>query len=130
MWVGIAAKLTTRTFHRVQVFTGWGGAAACNVFVVACHGRSKLTERYFIRQLSECRELRGKPLLGKQRSHYGHELPLETMICVFNTRLALHELLELGDILTAWSHVQHLYAGISDLDGGGLGFITDFWTSW
>jgi hypothetical protein len=43
-----------------SVFTGYGGAAACDAFIVALHGVVKKTDRYFVRRLLDCPAMRGK----------------------------------------------------------------------
>ena len=64
-WICVAAVLVTEVFHRAQVFTGYGGAAACDAFIVALHGVVKKTDRYFVRRLLDCPAMRGKRVRGK-----------------------------------------------------------------
>ena len=73
--------LVTEVFHRAQVFTGYGGAAACNVFIIALHGVVKKTDRYFVRQLLNSPAMRGKLVRGKLCGCNEHQLLLQGLVC-------------------------------------------------
>jgi hypothetical protein len=65
----------------VQVFTGYGGAAACDVFIVALHGFVKKTDRLFVRQLLNSPAMRGKRVRGKLCGCHEQQLLLQGMVC-------------------------------------------------
>jgi hypothetical protein len=119
-WVGLAIELVTRLYHCLQVFTEWGGAAKCNVIVIAGHGVRKFTEQYFLRELSDTREMQQKPVLGESCSRLVGMCAALIGCCMsYRHREILRQ---------QWAPFQHVCAGITDLDGPGLQFIENLRT--
>lgn len=99
----------------MQNFCIFGGATACNVFVMAGHGWSKPSEQWFLQQLSNHPEMRGKPVMGAPCS------PLVGSSCCWNawqvssTDQLLHKLLEAMRSSASNGHIFCIYVQASQI---------------